>query len=481
MAKQVIDVHVSKGMTVSQSNEHKRNRTEKGKEFALSRGNYDPSREHLNFEVVKGEIKPVDKTKTIPQQIASILRERGITDPNMGLKEPMYRTVVNFIFGGSRERMRELAFGNQQIDFEQGADNSNAYREKDIEEWAKDVYKFVADRYGEKNIAAFIVHLDELNPHIHCTLLPIENERFAYKKIFAGKDKYEFSQRMKQLHNDFAEVNSKWGMERGSSISETGARHRTTEEYRRHLTELCTSIEQEITQHQKALSDLNVEIRLAERRVKGLSTMVDNLNQQRLEKENELLALQEELLVKYGNEDSIRTKMEMLNRELSSIQSKLADKQDKLLQAERTLSLLKDDLVSIGERRDELKSEAIKYSRSVHSNAVNILRDVMLENVVKEHRNISANFGEDDKSLFDNSLINDLAERSSEVMHCATLLFLNLIDDATTFAESNGGGGTQSDLKWGRNEDEDDRNWARRCMAMASKMMKPKYANKPKR
>ena len=209
--------------------------------------------------------------------------------------------------------------------------------------------------------------------------------------------------------------------------------------------------------------------------------MVDNLNQQRLEKENELLALQEELLEKYGNEDSIRTKMEMLNRELSSIQSKLADKQDKLLQAERTLSLLKDDLVSIGERRDELKSEAMKYSRSVHSNAVNILRDVMLENVVKEHLTISANFGEDDKNLFDNSLINDLAERSSEVMHCATLLFLNLIDDATTFAESNGGGGTQSDLKWGRNEDEDDRNWARRCMAMASKMMKPKYANKPKR
>ena len=270
-------------------------------------------------------------------------------------------------------------------------------------------------------------------------------------------------------------------MERGSSISETGARHRTTEEYRRHLTELCTSIEQEITQYQKALSDLNVEIRLAERRVKGLSTMVDNLNQQRLEKENELLALQEELLEKYGNEDSIRTKMEMLNRELSSIQSKLADKQDKLLQAERTLSLLKDDLVSIGERRDELKSEAMKYSRTVHSNAVNILRDVMLENVVKEHRTISANFGEDDKNLFDNSLINELAERSSEVMHCATLLFLNLIDDATTFAESNGGGGTQSDLKWGRNEDEDDRNWARRCMAMASKMMKPKYANKPKR
>ncbi|MGG6549500.1 UNVERIFIED_CONTAM: plasmid recombination protein, partial [Prevotella sp. 15_C9] len=83
-----------------------------------------------------------------------------------------------------------------------------------------------------QNIAAFIVHLDELNPHIHCTLLPIKDSRFAYKEIFAGKDKFEYSARMKQLHTDFfAEVNTKWGMSRGTSISETGARHRTTEEY----------------------------------------------------------------------------------------------------------------------------------------------------------------------------------------------------------------------------------------------------------
>ena len=69
MAKQVIDIRASKGMTVAQSNEHQRRWTDKGWESATRMGNYDPSREHLNFEVVKGEIKPVDKTKTIPRQI----------------------------------------------------------------------------------------------------------------------------------------------------------------------------------------------------------------------------------------------------------------------------------------------------------------------------------------------------------------------------------------------------------------------------
>ena len=134
--------------------------------------------------------------------------------------------------------MHELAFGTQKVDFEKGADNTSIKRKSDIERWAKDVYSFVCGRYGEQNVAAFIVHLDEINPHVHCTLLPIKDGRFAYKEIFAGKDKYEFSQRMKQLHTDFfTEVTTKWGMSRGRSVSETGARHLTTEEYRRMLSE----------------------------------------------------------------------------------------------------------------------------------------------------------------------------------------------------------------------------------------------------
>lgn len=94
-AKQVMDIRVSKGITVAQSNEHLRNWTEKGWNHATQTGNYDPTREHLNFEIVKGGlVAPINKAKSIPERMAENLRERGIKDPNDGLLEPKYRTVV---------------------------------------------------------------------------------------------------------------------------------------------------------------------------------------------------------------------------------------------------------------------------------------------------------------------------------------------------------------------------------------------------
>ena len=250
--KQVLDMQVSKGITAAQSNEHLRDRSERAEKYAMNKGNYDPTRKHLNFEIAPGgKVRPIDTSRNIPERMADILERRGIKDPNEGLAEPKYRTVVNFIFGGSRKRMHELAFGTQNVDFDEGANNTRIKRMSDIERWAKDVYSFVSGKYGEQNIAAFIVHLDELNPHVHCTLLPIKDGRFAHKEIFAGKDKFEYSARMKQLHTDFfAEVNTRWGMSRGTSISETGARHRTTEEYRRMLSEECTTIEENLDRHQ---------------------------------------------------------------------------------------------------------------------------------------------------------------------------------------------------------------------------------------
>ena len=138
--KQVLDIRPGKGMSVGQSDEHQRNWTEKGWEWATKHGNYDRNREHLNFEIVKGGIiQPVDKSRTITRRMADNLRERGITDPNAKLCEPQYRTVANIIFGGSRERMHEIAFGNQRVDFTHGADNSHIRRNKDIERWAMDV------------------------------------------------------------------------------------------------------------------------------------------------------------------------------------------------------------------------------------------------------------------------------------------------------------------------------------------------------
>ena len=71
------------------------------------------------------------------------------------------------------------------------------------------------------------VHLDETNVHAHCTLIPLaqEKNRISWRSIF-GQNRHEMGQLFSQLHDEFSkEVGMKWGLERGDSIRETGARH----------------------------------------------------------------------------------------------------------------------------------------------------------------------------------------------------------------------------------------------------------------
>ena len=481
---QVMHMNVMKGFTAAQSNEHQRNWTERGWDFAIGKGKYDRARERLNFEVVKGgKIQAIDKKMSIPERMAETLLQRGVKDPNEGLAEPKYRTVVDFILSGSQNAIRHLAFGDQEVVYEPGDNPENATlkRMPGIEQWAKDMYRFMSDKFGEENIVGCYVHLDETSPHMHLTLLPIRDGKFAFKKMFAGKDKLEFSERTKRLHDELAEVNRKWNLKRGRNVSETGARHRATEEYRRHLSAECTGIEEQIVQHKKALSDLKVEIRLAERRVKGLTSMVDNLRKAKAEKEHQLSALEHTFQSHQGDTAAIIAEKERLEKELASIRTKLADKQDKLRTADRQLEALKEEMDAIGGRTEELKGEAYKYSREIHSGVDTLLKDVMLETLVGEHSARVAGMKPSEQAAFDGSLLQSLTEQGTGVMHCATLLFLGMVDDATTFAETHGGGGSSGDLKWGRDEDEDNRAWARRCMMKASRMMRPASGKKQKR
>lgn len=92
----------------------------------------------------------------------------------------------------------------------------------------------MSDKYGEDNIAAFIVHLDETNPHIHCTLLPVVDNKLSWRKFWVGdvNNKDVYRKVMLQLHDELSKVNEKYGLERGEDITRTGAKHRTTAEFR---------------------------------------------------------------------------------------------------------------------------------------------------------------------------------------------------------------------------------------------------------
>ena len=58
------------------------------------------------------------------------------------------------------------------------------------------------------------------------------------------------------------------------------------------------------------------------------------------------------------------------------------------------------------------------------------------------------------------------------VLNVALLLFMNYVDAATSMSESCGGGGS-SPSNWGKDKDEDEREWARRCARQASRLCKP--------
>ena len=62
-------------------------------------------------------------------------------------------------------------------------------------------------------------------------------------------------------------------------------------------------------------------------------------------------------------------------------------------------------------------------------------------------------------------------EESNNISKTAFLLFVNQVDAATTFAQNCGGGGSAPDKDWGRDENEEDILWARRCFRKAREMV----------
>ena len=58
------------------------------------------------------------------------------------------------------------------------------------------------------------------------------------------------------------------------------------------------------------------------------------------------------------------------------------------------------------------------------------------------------------------------------VLNVAMLLFMNYVNAATSMSESCGGGGS-TPSNWGKDKDEDERDWARRCAQLANWLCKP--------
>uniref|UniRef100_UPI003FEFF78A hypothetical protein n=1 Tax=Prevotella sp. TaxID=59823 RepID=UPI003FEFF78A len=131
MAKQVLDIRAGKGMTTSQSNEFLRN-ANGGERLKRWSGNYDSTREHLNFEIKKGGVVcEVDKKTSVPKRIKIL--ERGDRFSETGARHRSteeYHAELREKLMSENEQLSQTIEGQQTVIREQRATLSGL--EKDI-------------------------------------------------------------------------------------------------------------------------------------------------------------------------------------------------------------------------------------------------------------------------------------------------------------------------------------------------------------
>ena len=156
---------------------------------------YDYSRKRLNFEIVKGEIKPLGfQEKRLHERLQDKLKELGFKCYKDGAQN-MPNSCVDWVFSGDHDRMCEMAFGAsyKDIDYTAEKDNSEAVKTTDaykftasgyslgampnIYQWALDSYRFACEKWGEDYIIGAEVHLDETTPHMHLLMVPVAERK----------------------------------------------------------------------------------------------------------------------------------------------------------------------------------------------------------------------------------------------------------------------------------------------------------------
>ena len=210
--------------------------------------NADPTRTHLNRELVEFPDGVADRTEAISHRIRTAGIKRKIT--------PDQVRAIRIVLSGTHEDMIRVQ------------------DEGRLNEWCDDNLQWLHRTFGKENTVSAVLHMDEHTPHIHATVVPIVTgeRRKARKKQAEGKRIYRKKanavrlcaddlltrERLVAYHDSYAKAMAKYGLQRGVRGSE--ARHTTTAQYYRDLKRQTGELEANVQQ-------LQTEQRQAERQL----------------------------------------------------------------------------------------------------------------------------------------------------------------------------------------------------------------------
>jgi plasmid recombination enzyme len=211
--------------------------------------NADPTRTHLNRELVEFPDGVSDRTEAISHRIRTAGIKRKIT--------PDQVRAIRIVLSGTHEDMMKIQ------------------DEGRLDEWCDDNLQWLHYTFGKENTVSAVLHMDEHTPHIHATVVPIVTgeRRKAKKKQTEGKRSYRKKantvrlcaddvltrEKLVTYHDSYAKAMEKYGLQRGVRGSE--ARHTTTAQYYRDLKrqtdELEANVQQLQTEQQQAEQQLD--------------------------------------------------------------------------------------------------------------------------------------------------------------------------------------------------------------------------------
>lgn len=208
--------------------------------------------------------------------------------------------------------------------------------------------------------------------------------------------------------------------------------------------------------------------------------MIANLENQRSKLGEEIASLNGEIKSGSGDAAELQCRIDGLEHQLRITETLLADKREKLHTADDQLKQLHDEEVKLKESTEYLRIENKEAAADMHTNVRMRLTDSMYGKFAVGLKDMLPYLPDEVKEKW--SFLVDLTERPAEILKCGMYLFCGYIDGAIQFTRSCGGGGSSdSNLPWGRKEDEDDRHFAYRCMVHSAKLMQPKPQMKRRR
>lgn len=175
------------------------------------------------------------------------------------------------------------------------------------------------------------------------------------KDMFGGNDMNQARLRMRELHSRLAEVNEKYGLERGDDITIIGAKHKSIETYRRELADECRTLSNEVDMKKTLLSGLNRSITKAETKIKALQTIVNNL--EKADNQATIAELEDYMKNHLGDAVEIKVKIVATRKELWDVRDKLNEKKMKLEQAMLQLDELQKNTSYIEARNRDIKAD----------------------------------------------------------------------------------------------------------------------------